>query len=578
MMFNHNHGIHLQFSNDNSLINNIANRNNGFGISLRSSSENTIYDNIASLNTYRLSGIGIFLVQSSNNNSISNNSAAKNNDGFHLFSSSGNKLFNNTAYSNLRYGAELYSSSENIIYHNSFIMNNNSTSPQAFDDSISGNLWNITYYWNSPEPSGGNYWSDWSPLCQDGFDGAITPQTGGGGPDGICDLQYDIDADSSDFYPLKEPIIAPPPLPQPPYITNLGVIGDEINITWNLSPSMNVNAYDIYGGPTQTSIDFSSPLFSTPDEEAPAVQWWAQFSFDVAGNPEYFFVLKARNNTLFESSSTSNTAGYYAQSFDKGLNTFSLPLEPFVPQSLDALMAQMVASSVSWLDDNDEWWTYPPVPAPFAEMGKGYVLNFPAPSSHIFSGMPKSMIKHKDVWGFPDGSDVSAVVNAGTVDLVWPDLGPGIEYYVYWSNTSDGFFLGAPGSYTILNGGIPIMGNSYMDVDGASAPGEDYYMIIPHDPLSVTNGSSTYSIGVITQEFNGNEMFGLPLKPLWGDKSADWYVEQIPNSLGLAFLEEGIWKAHFKEFPEGVFDTIIEYGRGYEVTVCMTSKYSLIGR
>jgi hypothetical protein len=102
-------------------------------------------------------------------------------------------------------------------------------------------------------------------------------------------------------------------------------------------------------------------------------------------------------------------------------------------------------------------------------------------------------------------------------------------------------------------------------------------MIIPHDPIGGTNGSSTYSIGVWTAEYNGNEMFGLPLKPVWGLESADWYVDQIPNCLGIVFYENGIWKAHFKEFPEGVYDTMIEFGKGYQVSVYDTSLYSYVG-
>jgi hypothetical protein len=73
-------------------------------------------------------------------------------------------------------------------------------------------------------------------------------------------------------------------------------------------------------------------------------------------------------------------------------------------------------------------------------------------------------------------------------------------------------------------------------------------------------------------------MFGLPLKPIWGDMSTDWYVDQIPNALGIVYLDSGIWKAHFKEFPEGVYDTTVEYGRGYELSVFATSLFSISTR
>ena len=145
------------------------------------------------------------------------------------------------------------------------------------------------------------------------------------------------------------------------------------------------------------------------------------------------------------------------------------------------------------------------------------------------------------------------------------------------SDTRDGFFPGSPGSYTILNGGMPVLVTSYVHMGAAFTSGENYYMVVPYDPVGGLNGSSTYSIGVWTMGFNGNEMFGLPLKPSWGTVSADWFVEQVPNSLGLVFLENGEWKAHFRYFPEGVFDTTIEYGKGYEISVYATDQYSFIG-
>jgi hypothetical protein len=101
-------------------------------------------------------------------------------------------------------------------------------------------------------------------------------------------------------------------------------------------------------------------------------------------------------------------------------------------------------------------------------------------------------------------------------------------------------------------------------------------MVVPYN-LTQGNGSSTYSIGVITEEYNGNEMFGLPLNPIWGDKSSDWYADKIENCLGIVYLEDGIWKAHFKEFPNGVYDTIIERGRGYELSVNDISLFTYIG-
>jgi hypothetical protein len=68
-------------------------------------------------------------------------------------------------------------------------------------------------FWNDTYPSGGNYWSDYSSKCADNFSGVITPQTTGSS-DGICDVQYNIDGDSIDYYPLFVD-------ETPPTITNL---------------------------------------------------------------------------------------------------------------------------------------------------------------------------------------------------------------------------------------------------------------------------------------------------------------------------------------------------------------------
>jgi parallel beta-helix repeat protein len=127
--------------------------------------------------------------------------------GIHIRSSSNNIISGNNV-SNNRIGIDLESSSNNSVFHNNFIDN----VVQAGDDTES-NLWNDTY------PSGGNYWSDWSPICQDWYNGSATPQATGSS-DGICDFNYTIDANSKDFYPLKEPWTLPLDT-DPPIIVNL---------------------------------------------------------------------------------------------------------------------------------------------------------------------------------------------------------------------------------------------------------------------------------------------------------------------------------------------------------------------
>jgi hypothetical protein len=373
-----------------------------------------------------------------------------------------------------------------------------------------------------------------------------------------------------EFPEVRITCLAPP---LEPYITDVMAEPGGLRITW--ASVIGAEEYRIYGGPTQTTLDLITVLGTVP---APGTSWLdttALTSYD-----EFYYVVRAVDKDVmpWEVSITSNTAGFYRAFFKGGVeNAFSLPLEPFQPTSLQDVMMNIGANSISWLDANDDWQTYPPTAAPNARMGEGYVVDMAGPdSSYVFSGHPSGMVRYTDefAWDFASGSLVTATVTGGDVQLSWPALGGGIQYYIYRSNTRAGFAIQA---YTVLNGGVPVSSPPYVDIGAASAPGEYYYMIVPYDTVSTERGSSTYSIGVFTAEYSGNHMFGLPVKPTWGTKSADWYVDQIPNALGIVFVEDGVWKAHFKEFPEGVYDTPITHAVGYEVSVYATSRFSYVG-
>jgi len=296
-------------------------------------------------------------------------------------------------------------------------------------------------------------------------------------------------------------------------------------------------------------------LFSDPDE-----YYYVVRSVDTDPDPD------AR-------SVTSNTGGYDRVQFVSGTNTFSFPLQPFGTISLDSIMNNLGASSISWLDSSSGWQTYPPTPTPNAQMGEGYVVESPV-SSYIFTGEPGSMIMFTELytWDYVEGSLVTATVNGNHINLAWPSLGPGIEYFVYRSTFRNGF---AQGAYTTFG---PFPGNTHTDLGAATSTSQFYYLVVPRNTTTSEYGASTYGVGVFTVEYNGNYMFGLPLMRMsLGEMSADWYVDQIPNCLGIVYLENGIWKAHFKEFKAGVYDTTITHGRGYELTVYNKAKYTHVG-
>jgi hypothetical protein len=359
--------------------------------------------------------------------------------------------------------------------------------------------------------------------------------------------------------------------------------GMDAVLYWDPPPSLDLDYYLIYRSSSQTNFDFDTVWMNTSIDINPVTgvldplyAMWLDKNVTNGSHPEYrdeyYYTIRAVN-MKGQRSTTSNTVGYYIMQFDEGNNTFSMPLQSFVSPSLNALMSEMGASSISWLDANDDWLTYPLNPlTPQAEMGMGYVVEFSNPSRYVFTGEPASMIIYKEGFGFDFSTrdDINAEVDSfGNVNVTWTPIAGADRYYVHRSNFRHGFFND---SYDV----IEVMAPVYQDFFAATLQDEFYYLVIPWNSI-LGNGSSTYSIGVFTEEYNGNEMFGLPLKPIWGDMSADWYVDQIPNCLGIVFLANGDWKAHFKEFPERVYDTTIEMGRGYELSVHAMSRYSFVG-
>jgi len=239
-------GIQVFYSQNVTISHNIISDNQN-GIFTDLSGNLTITNNIASDES-----IGIFLLRTSNStvslNNASHNTAWFIGGGIFLERSSFNVISNNTVYNN-DYGILIYDATSpfgrNRVYHNNLIDNVN----QAYDDPTM-NFWNDTY------PSGGNYWSDYSPTCQDLYDGSATPQTTGF-PDGICDLQYNVTTIPlvhADYYPLKDPVIITPADTTPPSITNLQP--PDASMTNDNTPTIGADYSDASG------IDIGSVVLS----------------------------------------------------------------------------------------------------------------------------------------------------------------------------------------------------------------------------------------------------------------------------------------------------------------------------
>jgi parallel beta-helix repeat protein len=186
-------GIGLGSSSEYNQVENNIIYNELHGILLYGSSNNISNNNITDTFNFAIRASG-------SSNKISNNFLINNGNYGIIVSGSSNKIWNNYISESL-YGMKSDGGTNTRIFHNNFISND----IQAYDRDY--NTWNNSY------PSGGNYWSDWSSSCDDTYDGATTPQTGSGGPDGICDDEYKINngLHISDYYPQKNLIDTTPP-------------------------------------------------------------------------------------------------------------------------------------------------------------------------------------------------------------------------------------------------------------------------------------------------------------------------------------------------------------------------------
>jgi hypothetical protein len=124
-----------------------------------------------------------------------------------------------------------------------------------------------------------------------------------------------------------------------------------------------------------------------------------------------------------------------------------------------------------------------------------------------------------------------------------------------------------------------------MDPDPQTNIGGDefYYAVGAVNSSSIhTTFNTTYSIGVWIGNYPaGYSSLGLPLETFDSDmKTIDEYCDDIQNTVGINYYRESEqrWIWHRFNMPIGVYDDIIRYTYGYQISTSVPTAYYFIGR
>ncbi len=396
--------------------------------------------------------------------------------------------------------------------------------------------------------------------------------------------------------------IVPPNL----YIETSGPGADNLLLRWDPPISPGIAKYYIYGSFTRTGFDFSSPWVDTSGMIANGMDPVdlktepLRTSWNITNASSYdelYFTIRAVdvNGNL---SSNSRTVGKYSRSFEAGISAFALPLQPIETFTADDLIMDMGPNAIyiKWMNQTTHTWRmHNNGDGPLGTnntnlyLGDGYVVLFSTQEYVTFVGMPGTMIKHREP-GYP-GFDPLSTAQSLTATIIGNDIRlnwtrpsgvmDGDYYVVYFSTSRDGFF-GAlnltywevPGSPVMISG----VTGSLTHTNALLVYDRLYYMVVTSNATEF--GGSTYSIGVWTENFlSGYDTLGLPLKLYFGDKTADWYCDNIQNTVGINYFiyAEQRWSWHRINMPAGIYDTLIEIAEGYQISTSNFTKYTFIG-
>jgi hypothetical protein len=397
----------------------------------------------------------------------------------------------------------------------------------------------------------------------------------------LVDYEHQISelSEANNYYTIEFIVESPPP--PPTNLTTEVVNDDDIFLNWTASDSPSLDHYLIYRSTDQREFDFPDPIYNTSTDIHPLRTNYTDNGAASSTSPkEYYYTVRSVSE-LGMMSITSNTAGKRTKTFSSGLDTFSLPLEPFEIHNISWYANNMPnTTSIRWMDSTGHWVTHykgtgEGINDVSVEMGKGYEIFLSSDSGFTFCGYPASMIRYQE--GLGDSIDfrksLSAQKDGSDTVLSWDSVTGASWYKIFRSNDR----IGLHNLSLQAIGVVPSTQNTWTDYDVLMNEDEHYYTVIPVYPGGKL-GSSTYSVGVSTIEYqSGSDTFALPLKTE-ETHSLDWYCDEIPKAVGVAYLIFEVWKFHAIQMLEGIYDVDVLQGEGYQIsTEGARTRFTFIG-
>ncbi len=348
----------------------------------------------------------------------------------------------------------------------------------------------------------------------------------------------------------------------------------DVLLNWTSPDSPFIDYYLVYRAPDQRSFDFSMWLHNTSDDPDPLKRSWHDMGAALENSPTELYYIVRVVYSYGVIGVTSNTAGKWTMSFDEGMTSFSLPLEPFEVHNVSWYAEQIThLDYISWMSSDDNWIVHRKtmdegVNDSLMLFGQGYELSFTSSSSFTFCGLPGSMVRFKE--GLGDDMDWATSLRAtddGTwVDVHWNQTPGASEYVILQSHKS----IGVNELNSIPVAIVPNSQTSWGFADPFYGRISRYFMVIAVNSSGAW-GSSTYSVGIERIDISPGIISLGPHLDSQNKKDIHRFCREYPSVVGVAYTSSGLWKFHSSVMPPSAYNTWIEQGRGYQVSVEFSS-------